>query len=342
MEPIDGLTGRTREIFRRVVEAYLERGEPVGSQMIAPSLSLSPASVRGVMAALEARGLLTHPHTSAGRIPTDTGLRLFVDGMMQVARPRKAERAAIEQATQGAAIEQALDQATQTLAGLAACAGVVLSPRADRRLKQLSFVPLDAGRALAVLVALDGSIENRVVALAPGTSAAQLAEVGAFVSDRLSGLTLAEAEARLTAEVADRRAAIDRAAALLVAEGLAQWSRDAGDRPVLIVRGQAHLLDPERAADLERVRQLLEELDDRQEIIRLLASAQGGQGVRLFIGAENRLFALSGSSVIAAPWHGPDGQVVGVVGVIGPVRLNYARIVPMVDFTAQALTRRMS
>ena len=294
------------------------------------------------MQELEERGLLTHPHTSAGRMPTETGLRLFVDGIMQASLPGPSERAAIEAQIRDKPVEEALEGATATLSGLSACAGVILTPKRELRLKQLSFVPLSPGRALAVLVGADGSVENRVVELPQGTNALALAEVGNYVSTRLSGLTLGQAEARLRAEIAQRREAIDAAAAELVASGLAAWSKDATQRPVLIVRGQANLLDDAAAADLERVRKLLEELDDRQEIARLLEGARDGDGCRIFIGSENRMFALSGSSVIAAPYRGSEGQVVGVVGVIGPTRLNYARVVPMVDFTAQALTRWMA
>ena len=340
-EPIGDLSLRMRDIFRLVVEAYLERGQPVGSKMLTGSVSLSPASIRGVMQELEERGLLTHPHTSAGRIPTESGLRLFVDGIMHSALPQARERAAIEAGLKDRPIEEALAAATATLSGLSACAGVVLAPKSELRLKQLSFVPLGTDRALAVLVGVDGSVENRVVPLPLGTSAVALAEVGNFVSQRLSGLTLSEAEARLRAEIVDRREALDAAAAELVASGLADWSVDQAQRPVLIVRGQANLIDDQSAADLERVRRLLDELEDRQDIARLLEGAREGQGCRIFIGSENRMFALSGSSVIAAPYRGSDGQVVGVVGVIGPTRLNYARVVPMVDFTAQALTRYM-
>jgi heat-inducible transcriptional repressor len=340
--PIPELTDRMRQIFGLVVEAYLDRGAPVGSKLLAGSVSLSPASIRGIMQELEERGLLTHPHTSAGRMPTETGLRLFVDGIMQSSLPGPMERAAIEAQFRDRPMEEALEAATATLSGLSACAGVILTPKQELRLRQLSFVPLSPGRALAVLVGTDGSVENRVVELPAGTSALALAEVGNYVSARLSGMTLGQAEARLRSEIAEHRAAIDAAAGELVASGLAAWSQDAAQRPVLIVRGQANLLDDAAAADLERVRKLLEELEGRQEIARLLEGARDGEGCRIFIGSENRMFALSGSSVIAAPYRGSEGQVVGVVGVIGPTRLNYARVVPMVDFTAQALTRWMA
>jgi heat-inducible transcriptional repressor len=332
-----------REIFGLVVDSYLDRGLPVGSKAISGTVSLSPASIRGVMQELEERGLLTHPHTSAGRIPTESGLRLFVDGIMQAAAPDPHERAEIErQIVRDQPIEDALAAASAALSGLSQAAGVVLAPKRELRVRQLSFVPLSDTRALAVLVGADGSVENRVVSLDGGTSAAALGEVSNFINARLSGLTLAEAEARLRAEIRDRKEAIDQAAAELVASGLAAWSQDHVRRPVLIVRGQANLIDETAAADLERVRKLLDELEDRQEIARLLEGARDAPGCRIFIGSENRMFALSGSSVIAAPYRGSHGEVVGVVGVIGPTRLNYARVVPMVDFTAKALTRLLT
>jgi len=342
-QPITELTDRMREIFGRVVESYLESGVPVGSKILAGSVNLSPASIRNVMQDLEERGLLTHPHTSAGRVPTESGLRLFVDGIMQASAPDPRERAEIErQIAREQPIEDALAAASAALSGLSQAAGVVLAPKRELRLKQLSFVVLDDARALAVLVGADGSVENRIVALDPGTSPAALGQVSNFVNARLSGLTLAEAEMRLRAEIRDRKEAIDSAAAELVASGLAAWTQDHERRPVLIVRGQANLIDETTAEDLERVRKLLDELEDRQEIARLLEGARDAPGCRIFIGSENRMFALSGSSVIAAPYRGAQGQVVGVVGVIGPTRLNYARVVPMVDFTAKALTRLMA
>jgi len=342
-QPIAELTDRMREIFGMVVESYLERGLPVGSKALAGTISLSPASIRGVMQELEERGLLTHPHTSAGRIPTESGLRLFVDGIMQAAVPNPAEKREIErQIVRDQPIEDALAAASAALSGLSQAAGVVLAPKRELVLRQLSFVPLNERRALAILVGADGSVENRVVSLDGGTSAHALTEVSNFINARLAGLTLIEAEARLRSEIRERKELIDATAAELVASGLAAWSQDHARRPVLIVRGQGNLLDPTAAEDLERVRKLLDELEEAQEIARLLEGARDAPGCRIFIGSENRMFALSGSSVIAAPYRGSKGEVVGVVGVIGPTRLNYARVVPMVDFTAKALTRLMA
>ena len=342
-QPIAELTDRMRDIFGHVVEAYLERGVPIGSRALAGSVNLSSASIRGVMQELEERGLLTHPHTSAGRVPTETGLRLFVDGIMQASTPDPRERREIErQIARDQPIEDALAAASAALSGLSQAAGVVLAPKRELRLKQLSFVPLSGTRALAVLVGSDNSVENRIISLDGTASPAALGEVSNFVNARLAGLTLAEAEERLRTEIRERKELVDAAAAELVASGLAAWSHDHARRPVLIVRGQANLIDDNAAEDLERVRRLLDELEDRQDIARLLESARDAPGCRIFIGSENRMFALSGSSVIAAPYRGSQGQVVGVVGVIGPTRLNYARVVPIVDFTAQTLSRLMA
>jgi heat-inducible transcriptional repressor len=342
--PVTEISDRARDVFRLVVESYLGSGVPVGSRTVSklPGINLSPASIRNVMQDLEEMGLLSHPHTSAGRVPTDTGLRLFVDGMMQVAEPSAEERAAIEtRIEREGPIEEALAAATAALSGLSACAGIVLVPKREPVLRQLAFVPLSPRQALAVLVGSDGSVENRVVDLPAAVGASALTEVGNYVSARLSGLTLSQAQSRLAEEIRAGEAALDQVAQELVARGLATWTED-GSRPVLIVRGQANLIDYEAAADLERVRQLLDELETKEEIARLLDSAREGQGMKIFIGSENKLFALSSSSVIAAPYRGSDGKVVGVVGVIGPTRLNYARVVPMVDFTAQTLSRLMA
>lgn len=340
--PIIDLTERARDIFRHVVEAYLADGQPVGSRTIARAspLNLSPASIRNVMQDLEEAGYLAAPHTSAGRVPTDSGLRLFVDGMMQAAEPSADDRAQIEASlhTRGP-VEDALAIATAALSGLSACAGLVMVPSAERVLKQVAFVPLATGQALVVLVADDGSIENRVIALPAGLPAAVLVEAGNYVTGALAGLTLGDALARLKRDMAGKQLALDHAAAHLIESGLALWSHDGSNRPVLIVRGQANLLDERAAGDIDRVRHLLDELEAQGDIARLLSSAGEGTATRIFIGAENKLFALSGSSVIAAPYRGADGRVIGVVGVIGPTRLNYARIVPMVDFTAQTLSR---
>ena len=342
--PIVELSDRARDVFRIVVESYLESGAPIGSRTIAKlsGLNLSPASIRNVMQDLEELGLLAAPHTSAGRMPTDIGLRLFVDGMMHALEPSPEERAAIAaRVAQAGPVEEAIAATTAALSGLSACAGLVFVPKREVVLRQLAFVPLSGTQALAVLVAEDGSVENRVVDLPPGTSASALAEAANYVSAMLSGLTLAEARARLDREIAAERAALDGAARALIEAGLAVWSEDGERRPVLIVRGQGRLIDAAAAADLDRVRDLLDDLEGKQEIAQLLDRARDGDATRIFIGAENNLFALSGSSVIARPFHGVDGRVVGVVGVIGPTRLNYARIVPMVDFTAATLARLM-
>jgi len=338
--PITELNARAREIFRLVVEGYLTTGQAVGSKTLAGAggLALSPASIRSVLHELEGLGLLAAPHTSAGRLPTEQGLRLFVDGMMQVAEPTAEERAAIEsRLAKPGPIEAALTATSALLSELSAAAGVVMVPRREPRLAQLQLVPLATGQALAVLVGIDGSIENRVVGVPAGLPPGALEQASNYISAHLGGRTLAQAVKGIRAEIASGQTALDAASRDLVERGLAVWSEDAANRPVLIVRGASNLLDESAVTDLERVRQLLDDLESKQSVAELLSSARDAEATRIFIGSENRLFALSGSSVIASPYRDREGRVVGVVGVIGPTRLNYARLVPMVDFTAQSL-----
>lgn len=342
--PITELTLRAREIFRLVVEDYLASGLPVGSKTLAGrgDLNLSPASIRSVLADLEHLGLLAAPHTSAGRMPTETGLRLFVDGMMQVAEPSAQERAVIEaQLAAPGPIEQALEATSSILSDLSGAAGMVMVPQREVRVAQINIVPLDLARALVVLVDDAGHVENRLLDLQPGTGPAALQQASNYMNARLAGRTLREAVAAIEAEIRAGSTALDEASRDLVERGLVTWTEDAARRRVLIVRGQANLLDETALSDIERVRSLLDDLENKQSIADLLDSAREANATRIFIGAENRLFALSGSSVIAAPYRDREGRVVGVLGVIGPTRLNYARVVPMVDFTARSLERSL-
>ncbi len=341
---ITELTDRARDIFRLVVEDYLASGVPVGSKTLAQhrEINLSPASIRSVLSELEQLGLLAAPHTSAGRMPTEGGLRLFVDGMMQVAEPTAQERAAIEaQLSQPGPIEQALETTSTILSHISGAAGMVMVPRAERRISQMNMVPLDGNRALVVLVGEDGHVENRVLDLPENIDISALQQASNYVTARLAGRTLGEAIGDIEREIRSGKSALNDVSRELVERGIVTWSEDAARRPVLIVRGQANLLDESALGDIERIRSLIDDLENKQTIADLLDSAKEAESTRIFIGAENRLFAHSGSSVIAAPYRDREGRVVGVLGVIGPTRLNYARVVPMVDFTARSLGKRI-
>jgi heat-inducible transcriptional repressor len=340
------LNERSREIFKRIVETYLTTGEPVGSRNLSRALpmTLSPASVRNVMSDLESLGLIYAPHTSAGRLPTQTGLRLFVDGLLEVGDISLEERNQIESRIAGSgrrrAIEELLGEAGEMLSGLSRCAGVVLVDKQSKRLKQVEFVSLGEGRALAVLVGEEGDVENRIVALPDGLPLSSLREATNYLNARIGGLTLAEARARIEREIEERRAQLDALTASIVTAGLATWSGDGDERKSLIVCGRSHLLEDVRVMeDLERVRLLFEDLDTKTDLIQLLGLAEGAEGVRIFIGSENKLFSLSGSALIVSPFEDTEQKIVGVLGVIGPTRLNYARIIPMVDYTAKLLGR---
>ena len=342
--PLTDLSDRARDIFRLVVEGYLESGTPMGSKALAGEgrVNLSPASIRSVLAELEQRGLLAAPHTSAGRMPTETGLRLFVDAMMQVAEPTREERAAIEQRlAESGPIERALEETSALLSDLSGAAGMVMVPTREPKLAQISLTALDANRVLAVLVGEDGHIENRIIALPVEALGTSLEQASNYLTARSAGRTLAQAASMVEKEIASGKSALDEASRDLVQRGLAVWSEDASNRPVLIVRGQANLLDETALGDIERVRSLLDDLESKQAVAGLLERARRADAMRIFIGSENRLFSLSGSSVIASPYRDREGKVVGVLGVIGPTRLNYARVVPMVDFTARSLGKRI-
>ncbi len=340
------LDERSREIFRELVESYLATGEPVGSRNISRSLpiTLSPASVRNVMSDLEAAGLIYAPHTSAGRLPTESGLRMFVDGLLQVGDLSEDERGRIKsRITTGAedmGIEDMLSEAGNMLSGLAGCAGVVLADKESRRLRQIEFVALDKARALAVLVGEDGSVENRIVRLPEGLPPSALTTAANYLNARIAGLTLADAMHRIESELKAKRAELDELTARVVQQGLATWSGEQDGRKNLIVRGRSRLLDELTAIeDLERIRLLFDDLETKQELIELLGHAERADGVRIFIGSENKLFSLSGSSLIVAPFRDANRQIVGVLGVIGPTRLNYARVIPLVDYTATLVGR---
>ena len=346
--PPSSLGERPREVFRHLVEAFLASGEPVGSRTLSQRLpqALSPASIRNVMADLEAMGLLYAPHTSAGRAPTERGLRLFVDGMLEIGDLGTDERQEIEarMSASGRRLEDVLTQATQSLAGLSRCAGLVITAKQDAALKHVEFVAVAPDKAVVVMVFEDGQVENRVIDTPPGLPVSALWEASNYLGARMRGRTLDDARAEVLAELESERAALDGLTAKIVAAGLATITQPSGggsaEEKTLIVRGTANLLDSvEARADIERVQHLFDHIERKNDLIRLLELVKAGDGVRIFIGSENRLFSLSGSSIVAAPYANAAGHIVGVIGVLGPTRLNYGRIIPMVDHTAKVIGR---
>ena len=343
------LDARSRDIFRIIVDSYLKDGEPIGSRNLSRMLpaSLSPATVRNVMSDLEQLGLVYAPHISAGRLPTQKGLRFFVDAFMELGDLGDEERRVIEAqlraAGSGATLEHMLTEASQMLSGMSRGAGLVVAAKNEVPLKHLEFVQLDPARALAVLVSQNGDVENRVVDLPPGVTLSQLHEASNFLNAHISGRTLAEAKVEIAKLKDETKAALDTLSQEMVEKGLAVWAGGNGGLPAqLIVRGRANLLDNVTAeADIQLLKHLFEDLENKDGLMQLLDLAEGGSGVRIFIGSENKLFSLSGSSLVVAPYRDKDARVVGALGVIGPTRLNYARIVPMVDYTAQMISRML-
>jgi heat-inducible transcriptional repressor len=350
----DSLTGlqqlndRSRTIFRQIVETYLATGEPVGSRNLSRALpmALSPASIRNVMSDLEQLGYIYAPHTSAGRLPTEMGLRLFVDGLLEVGDLTDEERRQIEaqiRVKRDQSFEQVLADAGEMISGLSHCAGVVLADKQVSRLKHIEFIQLEPGKALVVLVGEDQSVENRVISLPPGLPPSSLLEAANYLNAHIRGMTLVEARAQVEKELASAKAELDTLTQKVIEAGLATWSGTLGDQKSLIVRGQANLLkDVDGLENLERIRQLFDDLESKRDLVQLLGLAERGEGVHIFIGSENKLFSLSGSSLIVAPFEDERRKIVGVLGVIGPTRINYARIIPMVDYTAKLVGRLLT
>ncbi|MCO6387310.1 MAG: heat-inducible transcriptional repressor HrcA [Aliihoeflea sp.] len=346
---LTNLDARSREIFRLIVDNYMREGEPLGSRNLTRLLpgSLSPATVRNVMSDLEHLGLIYSPHVSAGRLPTQAGLRFFVDAFMELGDLTVEERRQIEAQVRasgsGQTLEHILTDASQMLSGLSRGAGLVMTAKSEVPLKHIEFIRLEPEKALAVMVSQNGDVENRVVDLPAGVTSSQLVEASNFLNAHIRGRTLAEAKADIARLKDETRTALDTLSQGLVERGLAVWAGEgSGLQARLIVRGHANLLENVTAqADLELLRHLFEDLETKDGMLQLLDLAEEGPGVRIFIGSENKLFSLSGSSLVVAPYRDKDARVIGALGVIGPTRLNYARIVPMVDYTAQIIGRML-
>lgn len=347
-DAIAALDERSKEIFRRIVEGYLENGEPLGSRNLSRILpmSLSPASVRNVMSDLEELGLIYSPHVGAGRLPTQVGLRFFVDAFMQVGDLSAEDRASIDRQVRAESrdnpVESMMNEASRMLSGISRGAGLVITAKSDPILKHVEFIRLEPTKALAVLVGEHDQVENRIIELPAGVTSSQLTEAANFLNAHMTGQTLPELRKQLDKLKIDVRHELDALSQDLVERGIAVWSGspDEGKPAQLIIRGRANLLEGLAGADdLDRLRMLFDDLEKKDSLIELLNLAESGPGVRIFIGSENKLFSLSGSSLIVASYRDDDDRIVGAVGVIGPTRLNYSRIVPMVDYTAQLISR---
>ena len=342
---ISELNERSRRIFAEIVNVYLATGEATGSRTLSRRLleSLSPATIRNVMADLEEMGLLYAPHTSAGRLPTEMGLRLFVDGLLQFGELSDDERGSISAALEasGRSLEDTLTEASSMLSGLSAAAGLVLAPKTEGALRHIEFVPLGPGRALVVLVAADGHVENRVIETPPGLPPSALQQAGNYLNNRLAGRGLAELRVTVAEELAANRTELDALSAQVVASGLATWTGEGSRGGNLIVRGQGRLLaDVTQIERLAAIQLLFERLETQETMLKLLELAETSEGVRIFIGSESGLFGTSGVSMVVAPARSEgSGRIVGAIGVIGPTRINYGRIIPVVDYTARVIGR---
>jgi len=346
-EILDEMNNRSREVFRRVVEGYLSDGEPVGSRTLSRDFSedISAATIRNVMQDLEFLGLLGSPHTSAGRIPTQLGLRMFVDGILEVSEVDKNDRKKIDQIVSDETnqVENILDDISTTLSGVTQGASLVLTPKREAPIKHVEFLPLSANQALVVLVFADGHVENRLFKPPPGQTPSSMKEAANFLNAIMEGNTLSEAKKLIKNEIDYRRQELDTLARDLVQSGLALWEDTEERHERLIVKGRSNLLsESAQQEDLDRIKNLFDDLERKRDIADFLELTEKGEGVRIFIGSENKLFSLTGSSLVVSPYMNSDRKIIGAVGVIGPTRLNYGRIVPVVDYTAQLVGKMIS
>ena len=340
------LNNRSREIFKHIVDSYMLNGEPVGSRTLSRMLDqqLSPATIRNIMADLRDLGLLRAPHSSSGRIPTDAGLQLYVEGLLEIGDISGDDREQIESNCAGAgrSVENVLGDVVETLSGLSSHAGIVMAPTMECAFRHIEFVPLSSERALVVTVNDNGLVENRLIEVPPGMSPSTLIEAGNYLSARLNGRTFPEAREEIEAEIAQQQSDLDELTRKVVKAGIAMWSEGKGGDGLLLVRGQAKLLeDIDNLVDLEHIRNLFQALDSKRSFLDLINLSEDGKGLQIFIGAQSELFTISGCSMIIAPYRVGEGQsaTIGAVGVIGPTRMNYSRIIPMVDHTARAVSR---
>ncbi len=344
---LDQLNDRSREVFRRVVESYLANGDPVGSRTLTRDFSekVSAATIRNVMQDLEYMGLLGSPHISAGRIPTQDGLRMFVDGLLEVSDLELTDRRMIDATVTSNSqdVGGILDRIGSALSGVTRGASLVLAPKHEAPIKHIEFVSLAHDRALVVLVFSDGHVENRIFTPPPGQTPSSMREAANFLNALIEGRTLSDVQRVIASEIDKRRQEIDSLSQALVESGLAVWQGEGDSYERLIVRGRANLLDSgAEDEDLDRIRILFDDLERKRDIAEFLELAEDGEGVRIFIGSENKLVSLSGSSLVGSPFMNADRKIIGAVGVIGPTRLNYGRIVPIVDYTAQLVGKLIS
>ena len=346
-EILEEMNNRSREVFRRVVEGYLTDGEPVGSRTLSREFSedISAATIRNVMQDLEFLGLLGSPHTSAGRVPTQLGLRMFVDGILEVSEIDKDDRKQIDKIVSDETnqVEDILDDISTTLSGVTHGASLVLTPKREAPIKHVEFLPLSTNQALVVLVFADGHVENRLFKPPPGQTPSSMKEAANFLNALMEGNTLSEAKKLIKNEIEYRRQELDTLAQELVQSGLALWEDSEERHERLIVKGRANLLnESSQQEDLDKIKNLFDDLERKRDIADFLELTEKGDGVRIFIGSENKLFSLTDSSLVVSPYMNSDRKIIGAVGVIGPTRLNYGRIVPVVDYTAQLVGKMIS
>lgn len=340
------LDARARRLLRTLIAEHIHDGEPVGSRTLAKrsGLDVSPATIRNIMADLEEVGLVAAPHTSAGRVPTAQGYRVFVDSLLQLQPLKEAELSRLRaQLPAGAGTQALLSNTSELLSAMSQFVGVVTVPqRAAFAFRHIDFLPLDGNRVLVILVFTDNEVQNRVITTRRAYSRGELEQAANYLNAHCAGRPLAEIRAAVLRDLRDTRDEMERllsAAVELSEQALGEPSEAADD---VLLAGQTRLMGVQELSDLDRLRELFDAFARKREILQLLERTIGAPGVRVFIGEETGLAPLDACTVISAPYHNAEGRVLGVLGVIGPTRMAYERVIPMVQATADLLGAALS
>jgi len=335
------LSDRSKQIFKSVVETYLETGSPSGSETILKKggVNLSSSSIRLILANLQKEGLLFAQHTSAGRLPTDKGIRFFVDGLLEFGRLTQDERDNIKQQclAKGTSFQEVLDEASKVISGLSSHTCIVVAPKNQNSIKHIEFIRLNSSQVMSIIASANGQIENRIIDDGGVYTDNILREISNYLNAKYLNKSIGEIKRNIQLEINNSKGRLEVLSQNLVQKGILEIAPNS-ENPYIFLHGQSNLLEDEIISkDLDQIRKLFDEIENKTNFLEILENTNSAKGVQIFIGSQNFLFKHSGLSMIMAPYKDKDQKIIGAIGVMGPTRLNYAKIVPLVDYTSKII-----
>ena len=340
------LSHRSKQIFKSVVETYLETGSPSGSETILKKglIDLSSSSIRSILAELQKEGFLYAPHTSSGRLPTDKGMRLFVDGLLEFGRLSKNEQENIKQqcVSKGASFQDVLEEASKLISGLSNHAGIVVAPKFQNKIKHIEFIRLNNSQVMSIIASINGQIENRIINEKGLYSDNTLKEISNYLNSKYTNKNIDEIKKNIKDDIKNSKGRLEVLSKNLVKKGILELEPNT-ENPYIFLHGQSSLLGDEIISkDLDQIRKLFDEIENKNTFVNILENTNAAKGVQIFIGSQNFLFKHSGLSMVMAPYKNKAQEIIGAIGVVGPTRLNYSRIVPLVDYTSKIIGKVLS